>query len=262
MNSKITYHQQVSYCGKQRCRKCREGIGHGPYWYAYSTENGRTTRTHIGKNPPPGLLVLLASPSPPDNFEPVALRIRTLGQFQLERQSNQEWQTVTDAVWQHQRVRALLACLLSSPGRKLGREQVMDVLWPEADIETASSRLDRSVYSLRQALEPALNRPASSRLLRMEREGPVLADQAHIWVDADECEHLLNQARATNDAGEREQLLEEASALYGGEFLPEERYSDWIRTRRETLQRGWMGLQLELADLRIAREALVIAIER
>ena len=75
----------------------------------------------------------------------------------------------------------------------------MDVLWPEADIETASSRLDRSVYSLRQALEPALNRPASSRLLRMEREGPVLADQAHIWVDADEFEHLLNQARATND---------------------------------------------------------------
>src|SRR5206468_12942383 len=67
--------------------------------------------------------------------------------------------------------------------------------------------------------------------------------------------------RAINDAGEREQLLKEASALYGGEFLPEERYSDWIRTRREALQRGWMGSQLELADLRIAREALVIAIE-
>src|SRR6184192_1814057 len=124
MNGKITYHQQVSNCGKQRCRKCREGIGHGPYWYAYSTENGRTTRTYIGKNLPPDLQVLLESPSPPDNLEPVALRIRTLGQFQLERQSNQEWQTVTDAVWQHQRVRALLACLLSNPGRKLGREQV------------------------------------------------------------------------------------------------------------------------------------------
>src|SRR6266568_3110084 len=174
MNGKVTYHQQVSYCGKPRCHKCRDGVGHGPYWYAYTTVNGRTTRTYI---------------------------------------------------------------------------------------ETASSRLDRSVYSLRQVLEPALNRPASSRLLRMEREGPALADQAHIWVDADEFEHLLNQARATNDAGEREQLLEEASALYSGDFLPEERYSDWIRTRREALQRSWMGSQLELADLRIAREALVIAIE-
>ncbi len=53
MNGKITYHQQVSYCGKTRCKKCREGIGHGPYWYAYKTTNGHTTRTYIGKDLPP-----------------------------------------------------------------------------------------------------------------------------------------------------------------------------------------------------------------
>jgi DNA-binding SARP family transcriptional activator len=259
MNGKVTYHQQISYCGKPRCRKCREGVGHGPYWYAYTTENGRTTRTYIGKNLPVGAQAL--QESPPVHLEAVALRVRTLGQFRLERHNGQEWQTVEDASWQHQRVRALLASLLSSPGRKLGREQVMDVLWPEADIETASSRLDRSVYSLRQALEPALSRPASSRLLRMEREGLILADQAQLWVDADEFEHLLNQAHSTNDPGAREKLLEEASILYGGEFLPEERYSDWIITRRESLQRAWMGLLLELADLRIARDALSLAIE-
>src|SRR5436305_11737415 len=49
---KITYHQQDSYCGKPRCRRCREGIGHGPYWYAYQTVNGRTVRTYVGKEPP------------------------------------------------------------------------------------------------------------------------------------------------------------------------------------------------------------------
>src|SRR5579859_252623 len=259
MNGKVTYHQQVSYCGKQRCRKCRDGVGHGPYWYAYSTENGRTTRSYIGKNLPAELQGLQESTS--INPEAVVLRIRTLGQFQLERKKGLEWEPVEDGAWQHQRVRALLACLLSSPGRKLGREQVMDALWPEADIETASSRLDRSVYSLRQVLEPTLSRFASSRLLRMEREGLVLAEQAQIRVDADEFEHLLNQAGATVDAGEKEQLLVEASALYGGEFLPEERYSDWILARRETLQRGWLGSLLELADLRMEREALAIAIE-
>lgn len=261
MNGKITYHQQVSYCGKPRCRKCREGIGHGPYWYAYSTENGRTTRTYIGKNLPPDLQVSRESLSPSDNLEPIALRIHTLGQFQLERQSNQEWQTVTDAAWQHQRVRALLACLLSSPGRKLGREQVMDALWPDADIETASSRLDRTVYTLRQLLEPALSRPASSRLLRMEREGLLLAEQSQIWIDADAFEALLNQAHVIEDPGGREKLLEEASVLYSGDFLPEERYADWIIARRESLQRNWMGLLLELADLRIARLALSTAID-
>ena len=52
MESKITYHQQMSYCGKARCGKCRTGIGHGPYWYAYQTVNGRIKRTYIGKELP------------------------------------------------------------------------------------------------------------------------------------------------------------------------------------------------------------------
>jgi Predicted ATPase len=51
--SKITYYQQVTYCGKSRCRRCREGIGHGPYWYAYQMIDGRTARRYIGKNLPP-----------------------------------------------------------------------------------------------------------------------------------------------------------------------------------------------------------------
>ncbi len=48
----ITYHQQIANCGKARCRKCREGIGHGPYWYAYHVCNGRSIRQYIGKSLP------------------------------------------------------------------------------------------------------------------------------------------------------------------------------------------------------------------
>lgn len=49
----ITYRQQKSFCNKPSCRKCREGSGHGPYWYAYQVVNGRTMRTYIGKVLPP-----------------------------------------------------------------------------------------------------------------------------------------------------------------------------------------------------------------
>ncbi len=42
------YQQKVAFCGKKRCKKCRDGIGHGPYWYASEkTENG-TIRTYLG----------------------------------------------------------------------------------------------------------------------------------------------------------------------------------------------------------------------
>ncbi len=82
-----------------------------------------------------------------------------------------------------------------------------------------------------------------------------------MWVDADHFEQLLAGAHATDDPGQAEQLLDEAVALYGGDYLPEEREADWAAARRELLQRAWMGLMLELADLRINRDAFVTAID-
>jgi predicted ATPase/DNA-binding SARP family transcriptional activator len=270
MNSKITYHQQVSYCGKPRCRKCREGTGHGPYWYAYQTVEGKTTRTYVGKNLPPDVQASMEGtrdlpvPLHEQEQEQALIRIYVLGQFRLERRSSRnmsEWQTVTDSAWQHQRVRALLGCLVSSTGRKLGREQIMDALWPDLDLETAASRLDRAVYSLRQLFEPSRNRPATSPFLLTEREQLVLADQSQVWIDADAFEHLLTRARESSDLGEQERLLDEAATLYGGDFLPEERRVEWTLGRRESLQRSWIGLLLDLARLRIDRDALNSAIE-
>src|SRR5690348_14027383 len=112
MNGKVTYHQQVSYCGKPRCRKCREGTGHGPYWYAYQTVEGRTTRTYIGKNLPSDVQAAMEggrepSASHDEEREQSTIRIYVLGQFRLERRRGRdgaEWQTVTDPAWQHQRV--------------------------------------------------------------------------------------------------------------------------------------------------------------
>ena len=57
MQNKVTYRQQFTRCGKQRCRKCKEGAGHGPYWYAYWSENGRTISKYIGIHPPSDLKI-------------------------------------------------------------------------------------------------------------------------------------------------------------------------------------------------------------
>jgi predicted ATPase/two-component SAPR family response regulator len=267
MNSKVTYHQQVSYCGKPRCRKCREGTGHGPYWYAYQTIDGRTTRTYVGKELPAEVRAEMESFQPPpiysQELEQASIRIYTLGQFRLERRTGRspDWQAVTDPTWQHQRARSVLCCLVSAPARKLAREQIMEALWPDQNLETAAGHLDRAIHDLRKIFEPARSRPATSPLLLTEREVVVLAEQPVIWLDADSFEKLLAQARETRDPGQKERLFEEAMMLYGGHFLPEERKLEWTLARRESLQRSWVGLLLDLADLRIEREALNSAIE-
>lgn len=51
-----TYHLQRTFCGKARCKKCRDGgEGHGPYWFAYELVNGKTVRRYVGKALPAGV---------------------------------------------------------------------------------------------------------------------------------------------------------------------------------------------------------------
>jgi predicted ATPase/DNA-binding SARP family transcriptional activator len=341
MNSKVTYRQQYTRCGKQRCRKCREGVGHGPYWYAYWSEKGRTISKYVGTNLPTGIQVgaqfiaptgsLAPSSAPPsdpapsgtppsigdppsfantapngnmasanhknsrangdttppghtatvahiisiDRLAPVdriippapsslpspLLRVYVLGQFRVERKNGDEWCAIDSRIWHRRRARALLGCLLSSSGRRSSREQVMELLWPDLDITIAANRLNGAVHELRQILEPEIARPASSRMLRLERDILEIADSTHIWVDAEAFERLLKDANNCSDPHEAERLLEEASSLYRGGYLLEELYSEWASARRDALQRAWIGLLLDLANLRAERGALANAIE-
>jgi DNA-binding SARP family transcriptional activator len=289
MESKVTYRQQYTRCGKQRCRKCREGAGHGPYWYAYWSENGRTVSKYIGAQLPAEVEQAgqrLSAVSVSARRVPAAagsrtiviggrerrsgrgetrplLRVYVLGQFRVERRSGNGWVEDDGRRWQRRRARALLGCLLCHPLRRMGREQVMEALWPDPDLdsETAANRLNGAVHELRLLLEPEIRRPASSTLLRLQHEVLELADGSIIWVDADEFEQKIRQAEQSADPLQIERLLEEAAALYRGDFLVEELYSEWAQPRREALRRRWMGMLLQLAELRVRRGALASAIE-
>jgi tetratricopeptide (TPR) repeat protein len=80
MDEKVTYRQQVKYCGKPGCRKCQEGTGHGPYWYSYQVVDGRTIRTYIGKNLPPGVQLPSSQKPPTAKTGTAALRLAEMRQ--------------------------------------------------------------------------------------------------------------------------------------------------------------------------------------
>lgn len=49
-----TYRSEMVRCGKKGC-KCADGKLHGPYWYAYWFEGGKTKSQYIGKRLPKGV---------------------------------------------------------------------------------------------------------------------------------------------------------------------------------------------------------------
>ena len=178
----------------------------------------------------------------------------------MERWTDSRWETVTEAAWGRAYVRAVLACLVSSPSRRLGREQLIDALWPDLDLAVASSRLDRVLYDLRELLEPERDQQRVSMLLPSEREWVMLAPQSQVWVDADAFEHLLRSASGVSSGATEERLLE-ALQLYDGPFLHEERAYTWTQGRRASLEHSVVSALLQLADLRIARLSLLSALE-
>ena len=43
-----TLEQRFVRCGNPRCKRCPDGAAHGPYWYAYWEEDGRTRTRYLG----------------------------------------------------------------------------------------------------------------------------------------------------------------------------------------------------------------------
>ncbi len=257
----ITYRQQHSFCSKPSCRKCRDGIGHGPYWYAYQVIGGRTVRTYIGKTLPDGVQVEPAvdtSTSPIDGPPPDTLmfRLTTLGLLRLEsRGEGEDWQVVTEGGWRLPQARALLVCLVCAPERRLSQQQACELLWPALDVKSAAQNLRRACTALGQLPGQIFNKHTGNIL--------VLPDQARLQVDCETFEDLLIQAH-TLPAGQRSEriaLLEQAIKLYGGDFFPEERAIQWAQARRQTLRRQWISATLELVDLYLDEQRATVAID-
>jgi hypothetical protein len=50
-----TLRLEMVKCGKDRCKKCERGEGHGPYWYLYFRHNRKLKSRYIGKTIPDNL---------------------------------------------------------------------------------------------------------------------------------------------------------------------------------------------------------------
>ncbi|MBC6369256.1 hypothetical protein DDT91_20910, partial [Algoriphagus sp. AK58] len=69
----------------------------------------------------------------PEHHPGYTLRLRTLGAFQAWRGR----QEITRREWRREKARQLLQLFITHRGRLLQREQILDLLWPDADPENA-----------------------------------------------------------------------------------------------------------------------------
>jgi len=253
----VSYSRQYRRCGKADCARCAAGgPGHGPYWYAYWREGGRMRSRYLGKDAPADLPLVTTPtedraphptaaglPTRVPASAPAPLRVRTLGGF-VAWQGNQR---IPAARWTRRDVWALFTLLLGAPGYRVHRERACDALWPEVDPTAAARRLHATLHLLRAALDA----PGAPRS-RVRLVGDVLALEPDAaawppteWFDA----VVFDQAAAVALAGRDPAACRAALAHYGGDYLPDEPYAEWVVTRREELRARHQALLLHLARL-------------
>ena len=143
--------------------------------------------------------------------------------------------------FQTQKTASLLAYFAFYSHRRHTREEIIDLLWPDAEPEAGRNRLSQALVWLRPHLE--LSADVRGTVLLADRQTAGLNPQA-ITVDALTFEAAARSALAATPQSEIQQLaplLEAAAALYTGDLLPGH-YEDWVLTERQRLLSLFLSL--------------------
>jgi DNA-binding SARP family transcriptional activator len=182
-----------------------------------------------------------------------ALRVGLLGGFRVER--------VGDARpvsgWQRRTAKTLTKLLATYPRHAMHREQILEILWPEVDVDSALNSFGKALHAARRAFEPGLVPRQSSAYLRLT-DSMLALNTDHVVIDADHFQHLAESALGRGDVA----AYETALAAYGGELLPEDRYEDWCAERRDFLSGLRIRLLLDLAQALEKRGAYSASADR
>src|ERR1041384_3015598 len=104
------------------------------------------------------------------NTAPTSLEVHLLGPFQV----TVDGRAVEERQWQRPRPKLLVKLLALQPHHQLHREQVMEMLWPEQEPESASNNLHKAIHMARRALEPGLRSAAASHFILTQGQQIVL----------------------------------------------------------------------------------------
>ncbi|MFJ3310007.1 BTAD domain-containing putative transcriptional regulator [Streptomyces sp. NPDC086549] len=165
------------------------------------------------------------------------VRIRLLGGFAVAVDDR----PVAAGAWRLRKARSLLKLLCLSPGHRMHRERLYDLLWPDLDRTAASNNLHQVLHAVRRALA-STGSPGDVVVLRDDLV--LLAPDGGVRIDLDELDEAVRRAAHSGGAADYRAAL----ALADPGLLPEDRYEPWAGEAAVVLETRRTTLRLELAE--------------
>jgi DNA-binding SARP family transcriptional activator/tetratricopeptide (TPR) repeat protein len=160
------------------------------------------------------------------------ISVTTLGAFEVYRDGTR----IPAGDWRSKQARDLFKILVAQRGRPIARERLIGLLWTNESGERPANRLSVLLHRLRSVLDPDRRLPDPG-VIRADRE-TVALDVGLVAVDVEAYLAAADAARAaeSNASPDAPALLAAADAACGGDFLPEDVYSDWSQPLRDTIR--------------------------
>jgi two-component SAPR family response regulator len=179
---------------------------------------------------------------------PLGLRVFALGTLRVERGDEriQRWGGEKAGTRQAQ---ALFAFLFDRGERGVAKDEALELIWPDTDLERADLAFHRTLGGLRHTLDPAGR--SGRQVIRFYNDRYRLDPAVIDWSDVSAFLARLDDARAATDRAEALRLLEAARALYRGEYLDDCPFygdSAHVEDRRAALRGRCVDLLLALGE--------------
>lgn len=144
------------------------------------------------------------------------LRVHALGTLRVERSgvAIERWGGEKAGTRQAE---AVFAFLFDRGERGVEKDEVLELVWPDVDVERADLAFHRTLGGLRHTLDP--DPAGGKRAIRFHNDRYRLDPAIVSWSDLATFLARLDQARQAADPADRMRLLEEARGLYRGEYL-------------------------------------------
>jgi DNA-binding SARP family transcriptional activator len=202
----------------------------GPVWVTAAPLSTDTSRiifqirpADIGDRPASADAQWLARPR---------LKVQALGRLHLT-----TWNGALNDEWLGQRAGQLFKFLLTERHHFVPLEKIAEAVWPRANNNTCNT-VRRCMHVLRSRLEPDPSKRERSAFVLAHNGGYRLNPDA-VSVDADEFEQACSDGMrsfADGDSATAIGRFEAAVAMYRGDYLADDHYSEWAFLERERLR--------------------------
>lgn len=178
------------------------------------------------------------------------LRVYALGPLRVERGGSlvRQWGGAKAGTRQAE---ALFAFLFDRGERGASKEEMVELIWPDVDLERADLAFHRTLGGLRTTLEPGRRGGDRGSAIRFYNDRYRLDPDIVAWSDVAAFEERLAEAGRTADPEQGLALLEQARALYRGDYLDDCPFygdGEHVEERRQLMRGRFIDLLIALGE--------------